>query len=85
MAHRVGLASTGLLATGMEEGAQQLGRFLLGDAAIDLRPVMAGRLAEDARPVLDTAALGIGRAVVKAAQAREGNRLAHIGQGSSVT
>ena len=36
---------------------------------------MAGRLAEDARAVLDAAALGIGRAVVDAPDAREGDRL----------
>ena len=36
---------------------------------------MAGRLVEDARAVLDTAALGIGRAPIEAPDAREGNRL----------
>ena len=54
---------------------QQVARLLLGDAGIDLRPVVAGRLAEDARAVVDPAALGIGGAVVEPPQAGEGDRL----------
>ena len=41
------------------------------DAGIDIRCVVAGRLAEDAGAVLDAAALGIGCAVVEPPDARE--------------
>ena len=44
------------------------------DPAVDLRRVVAGRLAEDARPVLDAAALGIGRAEIEPADARKRDR-----------
>ena len=40
-----------------EEVAQQRTGAAFRDAAIDFRPVVAGRLAEEARPVLDGAAL----------------------------
>ena len=53
----------------LEEGPQQLARLAFGDAAIDLGLMVAGRLAEDARAVLDAAALGIGGAVIDAAAA----------------
>ena len=41
------------------------------DPAVDLGRVVAGRLAEDARPVLDATALGVGRAEVEPPDARE--------------
>lgn len=44
------------------------------DAAVNLWTVMAGRVAKNARPVLDPAALGIVSAVIKPADPREGNR-----------
>ena len=59
----------------LEEILQQRCRFTICDTAIDLGPVMTGRLAEDTRSVLDAAALGIRCAVVEAAQASEGDRL----------
>src|SRR6185436_11166192 len=43
-----------------EKVPQQLACLALGEPGIDLRRVMAGRLAEDARPVLDATAFGIG-------------------------
>ena len=53
--------------------AARLPRSLL-DPAVDLRRVVAGRLIEDARPVLDAAALGIRCAVIEPADARERDR-----------
>ena len=44
-----------------EKGPQQRAGPRLLDPAVDLRRVVAGRLAEDARAVLDAAALGVGR------------------------
>ena len=43
--------------------------------------MMTGGLGEDARAVLDAAALGIGRAVIEAADAGEGNGLRAHGAG----
>src|SRR5579864_8002081 len=57
-----------------EEAAQQLGPARLVDPAIDLRAVVAGRLLEEARAVLDGAALGIVGAEIEAADARERDR-----------
>src|SRR4051812_3369091 len=58
-----------------EERAQQTCGLPLADARIDLGPMVAGRLVEDARAVLDAAALGIGGAIVKAPDPGEGDRL----------
>jgi putative glutamine amidotransferase len=65
----------------LEKPLQQRRRFRFGDAAIDLRPVMAGRLIEDARPVLDAAALRIVGAEEQAADAEEGDGLRAHGAG----
>src|SRR6185437_6322058 len=56
-----------------EESAQQLGGARFVDAAIDLGTVVTSRLLEEARAVLDGAALGIAGAEIEAAQAREGD------------
>ena len=47
---------------------------MLGNPAIDLGPVMAGRGGEKPYPVLDRAALGIARAVIEPADTGEGQR-----------
>ena len=57
-----------------EEPPQQFAGARRVDAAIDLRAVMAGRLGEEARAVLDRAALGIAGAEIEPAQARERDR-----------
>src|SRR5438270_11539447 len=49
------------LAPAAEEILQERGGFLLADATIKLRRVMAGRLLEEAGTMLDGAALRIGR------------------------
>ena len=48
-----------------EEFAQQRRRRFLADSGVDLGPMQALRLLEHTRPLLDRAALGIGRAVVE--------------------
>src|SRR5829696_2481987 len=58
-----------------EERPQQRRRPRLPDAAVDLRPVVAGRARVDARAVVDAAALGVGGAVVEAAEAGEAERV----------
>src|SRR6185503_1790492 len=58
-----------------EESAQQFARFTFTESGIELGLMMAGRLVEDARTVLDAAALGIGGPPVEPADAGEGNRL----------
>ena len=57
-----------------EEPPQQLGRLGLPDAAIDLRRVVAGRLREEARAVLDRAALRVVGREIEAADAGERDR-----------
>src|SRR6185437_15992397 len=59
--------ATGPSAAGGEKRAQKLARLHLVDPAVDLGRVVAGRLAENARPVLDPATLGIGGAEIQAA------------------
>ena len=54
-----------------EEGAQQIARAALADAAIHLGPVVAGGAREQARAVVDRPGLGVGGAVVETAQAGE--------------
>src|SRR6185312_11012018 len=54
---------------------QQRTRPRLADAAIDLRPVVAGRLLENARPVVDPTALRIVGAKIEPADTGEGDRL----------
>ena len=61
-------------ASGGKEAAQQIAGFALADAAIDFRQVMASRLVENARTVLDAAALRIVGAEIKPADARQGDR-----------
>jgi NTE family protein len=56
-----------------EEPAKKRGRFLLADSGINLWRMVAGGRAKEADAVLDPAALGVGRPVVKPAEAREGN------------
>ena len=65
----------------LEEIPQQRRRFALADAAIDLRPVMAGRRREEAHAVLHRAALRIGGAVVEPADARKRDRRRAHGAG----
>ena len=50
-----------------KEGAKQRRRTRLANAAIDVRGMVARGMGVDARPVVDAAALGVRRAVVKAA------------------
>jgi hypothetical protein len=47
-----------LLTPGLEKPLQQGAAGLLPDPADHLRPMVAGRLLEDPRPVIDAAALG---------------------------
>ena len=56
-----------------EEALQELGGSCLADAAIDLRRVMAGRLREEARAMLDGAALWVWRTEIEPAKPREGD------------
>src|SRR5882724_3159882 len=58
-----------------EERLQQLARPHFADTAMDFRPVVAGRLPEDARPMLDAAPLRVKGAEIESADAGEGNRL----------
>src|SRR6185312_11281695 len=50
------------------------GRLALTQAPVNLRRVVAGGRAEEARPVVDGPALGIGRRVIEPAQAGERDR-----------
>ncbi len=65
----------------LKERAQQLTRRPLADAAIDLRAMVAGRLGEEARAMLDGAALGIAGAEIEPAQPGEGDRRRAHGAG----
>src|SRR5262245_26090995 len=58
-----------------EEALQKIGGLALAQAAIDLRPVVAGRLLENARAMIHAAALGIVGAVIDPSEPREGDRL----------
>jgi hypothetical protein len=53
------------LAETREEGAQERGRLLGGEAVVDLGHVMRLGMGEDARPVRHAARLRVGRAVVE--------------------
>src|SRR5260370_227797 len=57
-----------------KEFAHRLRSAALGDAGVDLGPVMAGRLVEDARTVLDTAAFRIVGGEIKPADAGKTDR-----------
>ena len=63
-----------LSAAGGEEAAQQVAGGALGDPAIDFRAVMAGRLVENSRAVLDAAAFRVVSPEIKPADAREADR-----------
>jgi len=63
-----------LLSAGLEKRAQQLAGALLPDTAVNFRPVMRRRLVEEARAVLDCAALWIVRPEIEPAQARQSDR-----------
>src|SRR5665811_2030227 len=69
------------LAAGREEVLQQACGGGLTDAAIDFGRVVAGGLAEKARPVLHGAALGIARAEIEPADAGEGDGAGTHGAG----
>src|SRR5438034_8305082 len=58
----------------LEEPLQKRGRSRFIDTAIDLRSVMAGRLRENARPVLHAPALGVRGTEIKPPETREGDR-----------
>src|SRR5579864_231513 len=58
----------------LKERAQQRGAAALVEPAINLWPVMAGRLVEDARAMLDTAALRVVGAEIKASDPRQRDR-----------
>ena len=58
----------------MKKSLSNAAASLSRDAAIDLRPVMAGRRGEKPHAVVHRAALRIGRAVVEPPDARERNR-----------
>src|SRR5262245_32132806 len=61
-----------------EEVFEQRGGFAFPDAAIDFRPMMAGRSRQESNTALDRAALGIGRAIVEAPDTGKRNcRRAH--------
>src|SRR3984893_8210598 len=62
------------LAAVAKEGAQQLAGALLLDAAVNLGPVVGGRLLEEARPVLDCPALWVVGAEIKPAKASQADR-----------
>ena len=72
---------SGLSTAARKELLQQTRAPCLSDPAVDLRRVVARGLAEDARPVLDPAALGIAGAEVEAADAgeRDGRRAHRAG------
>ena len=58
----------------LEKLLEQLPRFGFRKPAIDLRPMMAGRRSEKLHAIVHRAALGIGGAVIKPADAGEGDR-----------
>jgi hypothetical protein len=55
----------------LKEALEQRRRFGLRHAAIDLRPMMAGRGGKELHAVVHRSALGIGGAVIKPANARK--------------
>jgi cyclopropane-fatty-acyl-phospholipid synthase len=57
-----------------EEMAQQVGGGAFGNAAVDFGSVVAGRLVEDARPMLDAAAFWIEGAEIEPPDMREADR-----------
>ena len=57
-----------------KKGAQQTGGAPLSNPAIDFRPMMGGRLVEQARAMLDRAGFRIIGAEVQPAQAGQGDR-----------
>ena len=57
-----------------KEGAQKVARAPLLDAAVDLGPVVGGRLLEQPRPVLDRTALWVVGAEIEPAQAGQADR-----------
>src|SRR5260221_8386738 len=58
----------------LEEILQQRGRLALADSTINLGAVVAGRLREDARPVLDPAAFRIVGAEIDPAHPEQSDR-----------
>ena len=66
------VAEVALAARG-EEALQELGGSCLADAAIDFWRMMAGRLGEEARAMLDGAAFRVWRAEIEPADAGEGD------------
>src|SRR5262245_6155179 len=76
-----GRGGKGQLPPRAEEGAQKLPRRPLADAAIDLRPVVAGRLSEEAGAMLDGAALRVAGAEIEPAEPGEGDRRRAHGAG----
>src|SRR5205085_9208474 len=69
-----GRSPTTTLPPRSEEIFEQARGFRVADAAIDFRPMMAGGRGKEPHAVLDRAALGIGRAVIEPADARERDR-----------
>jgi len=63
-----------MLAASGKEGFQQLRSARIADAAANFRRVVACALREKSRPMLNGAAFRIGRAEIKPADARKGNR-----------
>ena len=62
-----------LLPAGAEEGAQKRGGRSLADTGINLWRMVTGGRVKEADAVLDSAALGVARSVVKPTDAREGD------------
>src|SRR5215831_3211787 len=57
-----------------KEAAHELGRLVLADAAIDFRPMQAGRVGKIPHTVFDRSTLWIGRSEIEAADACERDR-----------
>src|ERR1700738_2211921 len=63
--------SRDLLPPSAKEATHELGRLVLADAAIDFRPMHAGRAGKIPHPVFDRSTLAIGRPEIEAPDARE--------------
>ena len=63
--------SRDLLPPSAKEATHELGRLVLADAAIDFRPMQAGRAGKIPDPVFDRSTLAIGRPEIEAPDARE--------------